>query len=199
VKHPKCKICTDPRRHDLESALADGARLRPLARKYSISYDSLQRHWARHLTPAQKDRLKFGDAPAHKLKGMLAEAEISVLKDLNFARRSLLEALVAAPAEDAHARGTLTGRLHENTRIRGQLSGDLAKSPLISNTTINNTLSIQGNAEVEQLKADIARVLDKHPAALMDVIAYFERLENPPLALEHNVKPQEAETVEVSA
>jgi hypothetical protein len=80
---------------------------------------------------------------------------------LNYARKSLLEALEAAPAEDGHGRATLTGRLHENARIRGQLSGDLSKSPLIQN---NKTyISMQDSREIEQLKADLVRALEHHP------------------------------------
>lgn len=174
MKHTRCAICTHPKRHDLESELADGARLRPLARKYDLSYDSLWRHWRRHVTPEHKDRLRFGDAPAHKLKGMVVEAEISVLKDLNFARKSLIEALDVAPAEDANARGTLTGRLHENARIRGQMTGELSKSPLIQQ---NNTVVFMNSPEFVRFQADLIRVLGRFPEAREAVIAEFDRLE----------------------
>jgi hypothetical protein len=148
----------------------------------------LWRHWRKHLTVEQKDRLKFGDAPAHRLKGMVAEAEISVLKDLNFARKSIIEALESAPAEDGHGRATLSGRLHENARIRGQLSGDLSRSPLIQNHT-TNFIQMHDSPEIERLKHDLVDVLQNHPAALADVIAVFERAEALP-ALEH--QPTEA-------
>jgi hypothetical protein len=85
----------------------------------------------------QKDRLRFGDAPAHKLAGIVAEEGISVLKDLNYARKSIIEALSVAPAQDANARSALTGRMHENARIRGTITGELAKSPLVQQNTLN--------------------------------------------------------------
>jgi hypothetical protein len=175
----------------MEAELAGGARYRPLARKFGVSYDCLWRHYRRHLTQAEKDRLKFGDAPAHKLKGMVAEAEISVLRDLNFARQTIIEALEAVPAEDGHARATLTGRLHENARIRGQLSGDLSRSPLIQNNS-TTYITMRDSPEIEQLKRDLVDVLQNHPAALADVIAVFERAEAAPLpALEHQPREEE--------
>jgi hypothetical protein len=155
-----------------------------MARKHGISYDALWRHWRRHVTQEQKDRLRFGDAPAHKLKAMVADEGISVLKDLNFARLSLIESLEAAPKEDGHARATLSGRLHENARIRGQISGELARSPLVQNNSATYNISMQDSPEIEQLKADLVRALENHPAALLDVIAVFERAEALP-ALEH--------------
>jgi hypothetical protein len=159
------------KRHDIESELADGARLRATARKHSISYDALWRHWRKHLTQADKDRKRFGDAPTHKLKGMVAEESISVLKDLNFARHSILEALNATPPEDAHARATLAGRLHENARVRGQISGELSKSPLVQHQT-NNFFMTDPNFAAFQ--ADLARALGRFPDALAAVVELFE-------------------------
>jgi hypothetical protein len=161
--------------------MADGARLRAMARKHAVSYDSLWRHWRRHLTIEQKDRLKFGDAPVTKLRGMVAEAEISVLKDLNFARKSIIEALAAAPAQDSHGRATLTGRLHENARIRGLISGELSKSPLVSitNNQINNGAMMESPA-FASFQARLIGVLRLFPEARDAVIAEFEKLEAPP-------------------
>lgn len=191
MKHPRCIICTHPKRHDLESELADGARLRPLARRYELSYDALWRHWRRHVPQEHKDRLKFGDAPAHRLKGMVAEAEISVLKDLNFARHSLLEALAVAPAEDANARASLTGRVHENARIRGQLTGELSKSPLIQQNTVNVFMN---SPEFVRFQGALLNVLRQFPEAREAVIAEFERLE----ALDGQAMPAELSTSEAS-
>jgi Psq-like protein len=176
LNHPQCKICQLPNRHDLESALADGARFRPLARKYGVSYDSLWRHWRRHLSVEQKDRLKFGDAPVDKLRGMVAEEGISVLKDLNFARKSIIDALAAAPAQDGHATATLAGRLHENARIRGLISGELSKSPLVSIT--NNTQNVFTNdAGFVEFQGELIAALRGFPDARRAVLLVFERLE----------------------
>jgi hypothetical protein len=61
-----------------------------------------------------------------------------------------------------------------------KLTGQLRQSPLIQNntTTINNTLSLQQNAEFDQLQADLLRVLERHPEALRDVVREFNRLES---------------------
>ena len=178
--HPKCTLCHDPRRHDIESEVALGARLRATARKHQISYDALWRHWHRHLTADQRDRLKFGDAPVHKLKGMLADESISVLRDLNFARASIIQALTATPVQDGHARAVLSGRLHENARIRGQISGELSNSKLV----VNNNFQLLADPRFAEFQSDLVRVLVRFPDALRAVQAEFERLEQP--ALEHN-------------
>lgn len=176
MKHVKCTICLDPRRHDIESELADGARLRAMGRKYSISYDALWRHWRRHLSVEQKDRLRFGDAPAHKLAGMVAEEGISVMRDLNFARKSIIESLAAAPAQDGHARATLAGRLHENARIRGLISGELSKSPLVQIN--NNTQNVFTNdAGFVEFQGELIAALRGFPDARRAVLLVFERLE----------------------
>jgi hypothetical protein len=155
--------------------LADGARLRASARKYEVSYDCLWRHWRGHVSPEQKDRLRFGDAPAHKLKGMVAEEGISVLKDLNFARKSLIEALTVAPPQDANARSALTGRMHENARIRGTITGELARSPLVTQNTLNVFID---SPEFVTFQAQLMDALAPFPEAREAVIATFERLES---------------------
>jgi len=175
MKHARCTVCSSPLRHDLESQLADGARVRPLARKYNINYDRLWRHWRGHVTPEQKDRLRFGDAPTHMLKGMVADAEISVLKDLDYARKSIVEALDITPREDANARGTLTGRLHENARIRGQITGELAKSPLLIS---NNLTVIMDRPEMREFLDDMARELARFPEAAKHMISWIEAKES---------------------
>jgi hypothetical protein len=149
-----------------------------MGRKYSISYDALWRHWRRHLSVEQKDRLRFGDAPAHKLAGMVAEEGISVMRDLNFARKSIIESLAAAPAQDGHARATLAGRLHENARIRGLISGELSKSPLvqINNNTQNNVFS--NDAGFVEFQGELIAALRGFPDARRAVLDVFERLEN---------------------
>jgi hypothetical protein len=174
VKHTRCAICLDPRRHDIESELADGARLRASARKHGVSYDCLWRHWRNHLSAEQKDRLRFGDAPAHKLKGMVAEEGISVLRDLNFTRKSLIDALTVAPAQDANARAVLAGRMHENARIRGSITGELARSPLVTQNTLNVFID---SPEFVTFQAALMDALAPYPAAREAVVAQFERLE----------------------
>jgi hypothetical protein len=160
----------------MESELADGARLRGLARKYGVSYDSIWRHWRRHVTTEQKDRLKFGDAPVHKLKGMVAEEGISVLRDLNFARKSIIAALDATPKQDSHALATLAGRLHENARIRGLISGELSKSPLVQIN--NNTQNVFTNdAGFVEFQGELIAALRGFPDARRAVLLVFERLE----------------------
>ena len=148
-----------------------------MGRKYSISYDALWRHWRRHLSVEQKDRLRFGDAPAHKLAGMVAEEGISVMRDLNFARKSIIESLAAAPAQDGHARATLAGRLHENARIRGLISGELSKSPLVQIN--NNTQNVFTNdAGFVEFQGELIAALRGFPDARRAVLAVFERLES---------------------
>jgi transposase-like protein len=45
MSQPRCRVCTDPRRAEIEaSLLRPGATLRAVARDFGVSSDSLQRH-----------------------------------------------------------------------------------------------------------------------------------------------------------
>ncbi len=171
----RCPLCKDPIHHDIEADLANGARMRPIARKYGVSYDCLWRHWHRHVHPEEKIRLRFGGEPIEKVREMIAESSSGVLGDLDYARKFIFETLMAVPIQDAHARSALTGRLHENARIRGMITGELANSPLIQNTTTINILQLP---EFTTFQADLVRALSRFPEACNAVLAEFQRLEN---------------------
>jgi hypothetical protein len=66
----------------------------------------------------------------------------------------------------------LAGRLHENLNAMARLTGQLASSPLVQNTT--NVFLLPQFAEVQ---AVLVRVLAAHPAARADVIRSFREME----------------------
>jgi len=73
-------------------------------------------------------------------------------------------------AADGNTGALIAGRLHENLNAMARLTGQLASSPLVQNTT--NIFMLPQFAEVQ---AVLVRVLAAHPAARLDVIRAFER------------------------
>jgi len=152
------------------------------SRKHSVPYDSLWRHWRDHVTAEQKALLRFNDVPREQLVGRVAAEEIRVIDDLNFARNATLEALRATPPTDPEMRDRLVGRYHENIRIRGQLSGELAKSPFVQQIT-NIFMNDPGFLSFQER---LFRVLRRFPEAFEAVAQEFEGFKAATLpALEH--------------
>jgi hypothetical protein len=166
-----------------------GASHRAVARKYQVSRHCIDRHWANHVTEERKAALILGPVERAALASRVAEESSSVIDHFKTVRSGLYELFQKSlEAADGQTGAMLAGRLTECLNSMGRLTGQLASSPLIQNNTVinNNTLSLQQNVEFAQLKADLVRVLQRHPAALADVIAQFEKMDAVQVpALEH--------------
>jgi hypothetical protein len=181
-----CKVCAHPERVGIELLLAGGAGQKAVGQKYGISKDSVHRHWHGHVSEERRARLLVGPVQKQALAARVAEENSSVIDNLRIIRAGLFESFdTALRAGDRNGVAQLTGRLQENLRIAGNITGELAQSPLVQLT--QNNLFI-GDPAFARFQADLVRVLTKHPEALADVVHEFERISTPsvPLpALEH--------------
>jgi hypothetical protein len=152
-----------------------------------LSRHAIDRHWANHVTDERKAALILGPVERAALASRVAEESSSVIDHFKTIRSGLYELFQKSlEAADGQTGAMLAGRLTECLNSMARLTGQLANSPLMiqHNTVINNNLS--QNAELSQFKADLVRVLQRHPAALQDIIKEFERMDAVQVpALEH--------------
>lgn len=182
-------MCRHVARTEIELALAAGAGQAALGKKYSISKHSVSRHWSRHVDDERKARLLMGPVQRQALAARIAEENASVLDNLKIIRAGLYEAYDAAlRAGDRNSIALLSGRLHENQRIVGGITGELANSPLIQHNTVNN---FGASPEYVRLLDALRQFGRKHPAIMPELIEMIERLDAEPApgqslpALEH--------------
>ena len=179
--------------------MAAGAGQAALGKKYHISKDSVFRHWSRHVDDERKARLLMGPVQRQALAARIAEENASVLDNLKIIRAGLYEAYDAAlRAGDRNSIALLSGRLHENQRIVGGITGELANSPLIQNNTINN---FHDSPEYTRLREGLKQFGRKHPEVMPALIEMIENLDKEPApaqplpALEHRPGRQHAVNV----
>jgi hypothetical protein len=176
--HPGgCRVCEHVERTRIELLLAGGAGQKAIARKFNVSKDSVHRHWHGHVSESRRAALIMGPVQIQALAAQVAEESGSVLDHHRAVRAGLLSRFHAAlEAADNHAVAALAGRLTEVNNAVGRLTGQLAASPLIQNTT--NTVNVFIHSpEFTQFQTDLIRVLSSFPEAREAVIAEFERLE----------------------
>jgi hypothetical protein len=185
----RCTVCSHIERARIELLIAGGgASHRALGRKYNLSHHAIGRHWQNHVTEERKAALILGPVERVALASRVAEESESVFDHFRTVRSGLYDLFQKSlEAADGQTGAMLSGRLLECLNSMARLTGQLATSPLIQhNTTTINNLNLRQNPELVQLKADLIRVLSRHPAALADVIHEFERMDAVQVpALEH--------------
>jgi hypothetical protein len=184
----RCGVCGCAARVQIELLLAGGASQRAVSRKYRLSHHALSRHWAGHVSEERKANLVLGPVQRHALAARVAEESSSVIDQLRVVRAGLFQTYDAAlTAGDRLSIASIAGRLHENMRIAGGITGELASSPLVQINNQTNNILINDPA-FAAFQADLIRVLSRFPQARDAVLAEFERLEAVPSdlpALEH--------------
>ena len=161
--------------------LAGGAGQKAVAKRYGISKDSVHRHWTRHIDAKRKARLLVGPVQEQALRARIAEESSSVIDQLRATRAGLYESYdIALKMGDLNSVALLAGKIHENLRITGNITGELASSPLVQiNNSQNHMIMLMENAEFTAFQARLVAVLRAYPEARMAVLAEFERLDSP--------------------
>src|SRR4051812_42147117 len=185
---PRCQCCHNSERKRAERALANGAPLRAVARKFNLSEDSLQRHWSRHVTDDAKARYIVGPVAdkKEKLAAAVLDENISSLDHYRIIRAALYSAFdTAAEVGDRTGIDRLAGRLHENLRDCGRLTGEL--QPMLVNQ--QNNINITNNHNYTEAIAVVVAALAPFPEARQAVVRalreYEARKAPVPPMLEH--------------
>ena len=138
----RCQGCNHPERVRIERFLATGAAIKGAARKFAIDYHALRRHWRNHVSAEARATYIAGPAAAKdQLEEIVADESLGLIDHYRIVRGALYKGFsAAAELGDGHALALLAGRLHENLRDCGRLTGELQRGPLLN--IQNNVLVI---------------------------------------------------------
>ncbi|MFL5270106.1 MAG: hypothetical protein ACJ8AH_26545 [Stellaceae bacterium] len=176
----RCQGCNHLERQRIERFLAAGASIKGTARKFEIDDHALRRHWINHVSPETRTSYIAGaGATKHQLEEMVADESVALIDHYRIIRNALYRGFGAASeAGDDNALALLAGRLHENLRDSGRLTGELQRGPLLN---IQNNLRI--NPDYSKAIARIVSAVAPYPEAREAVIAALRDLDetSPPL------------------
>jgi hypothetical protein len=146
-----------------------GASLDNVARKFSISRDSLHRHFHNgHVTEDARAQY-LADVPIQELAQLAASEGVSVLQYLSLVRSVLMsEFQLASQAHAHHATSALAGRLNETLKLIGTLSGEMSE---LARITINGNVNVMNHPQIATLQARILEALEPFPSAAQAVVA----------------------------
>lgn len=126
----RCLGCNHPERVRIERFLAAGASIKGTARKFEIDYHALRRHWTNHVSAEARASYAAGaGATKDQLEQFVADESIGLLDHYRIVRGALYKGFsAAAELGDGNAVALLAGRLHENFRDCGRLTGELQRA-----------------------------------------------------------------------
>lgn len=177
----QCRVCKHAARIEIELLLAGGAGQKALASRFGMSKDSIHRHWSRHIDAKRKARLLVGPVQEQALRARIAEEASSVVDLLRATRAGLFESYdLALKISDLNAVAQLASKIHENLKIAGNISGELASSPLVQiNNNQQNNIAMLESPDFVRFQARLIAVLRDYPEARNAVLAEFEKFDAP--------------------
>ena len=185
----RCQGCNHLERPRIERLIAAGASIKGTARKFEIDYHALRRHWLNHVpTEARAAYIAGAGATKNQLETVVADESLALIDHYRIVRGGLYKGFGAATeVGDSNALALLAGRLHENLRDCGRLTGELQRGPLLN---VQNNILI--NPDYPKAIARIVGAVAPYPEARQAVIAPLRDLEaasDPAVALEdHRVR-----------
>jgi len=182
IRSSSCKCCSHPDRARIELLRVSGVSLEALAREFSVSKDSIWRHFrpGGHVSERRKAELLAGPAKIHDLANAAAKESKSLLEYLQITRGVLFNSFLAA-AECGDRGGVVntSTQLLAALRELGKLTGELRHMTGISITT-NNVLNIVATPEFERLSTGLLDLARRHPEAKADIVDLLRGLEASP-------------------
>ena len=179
VRISQCGVCSHKDRARIEMLRVGGVPLRVLSKQFSVSKDSVWRHFEKHVSPQRRAELTAGPAKVEQLANAAADESKSLLDYLGIARAVLFnQFLNAAEAGDRAGVANVAGRLLESLREIGRLTGEMREISGISIT--NNTLNIVGSPEFQALSEGLLAIARTHPSARADIVALLRGLDARP-------------------
>jgi hypothetical protein len=185
----RCQGCNHLERVRIERLLAAGASIKGAARKFEIDYHALRRHWINHVSAEARSAYIAGAGVAKdQLEEVVADESLALVDHYRIVRSGLYRGFSAASElGDGNCLALLAGRLHENLRDCGRLTGELQHGPLLN---VQNNVLV--NPDYTNAIARIVAAVAPFPEARDAVIAALRDLETasgPALTLEdHRVK-----------
>ena len=157
VRISQCGVCSHKDRARIEMLRVGGVPLRVLSKQFSVSKNSVWRHFEKHVSPQRRAELTAGPAKVEQLANAAADESKSLLDYLGIARAVLFnQFLNAAEAGDRAGVANVAGRLLESLREIGRLTGEMREISGISIT--NNTLNIVGSPEFQALSEGLLAI-----------------------------------------
>ena len=170
----RCRGCNHPERVRIERFLAAGASITRAARKFHIDYHALRRHWRNHVSAeARATYIASPAATKDQLEEIVANESLGLIDHYRIVRGALYKGFsAAAELGDGNAVALLAGRLHENFRDCGRLTGELQRGPLLN---IQNNVLI--NPDYTRAIARLVSAVAPYPEAREAVIAALRDLD----------------------
>ena len=171
----RCQGCNHLERMRIERLLAAGASIKGTARKFEIDYHALRRHWINHVsTEARAAYIAGAGATKDQLEEIVADESLALIDHYRIVRSALYKGFSAASElRDGNSLALLAGRLHENLRDCGRLTGELQHGPLlnIQNNVLLNPDYTRAIAQIVSAVAGYPEARDAIIAALRDLDA----------------------------
>lgn len=170
----RCQGCNHPERVRVERLLAAGASIQGAARKFAIDYHALRRHWRNHVSAEARAAYIAGvGATKDQLEEIAADESLALIDNYRIVRRALYKGFAAASeVGDGNSLAFLAGRLHENFRDCGRLTGELQRGPLLN---VQNNILV--NPDYTRVIARIVSAVAPYPEAREAVIAALRDLD----------------------
>jgi hypothetical protein len=170
----RCQGCNHPERVRIERLLAAGASIKGAARQFDIDYHSLRRHWTNHVSAeARASYVTGAGATKDQLEQFVADESLGLIDHYRIVRGALYKGFTAAvELGDGNFLSLLAGRLHENFRDCGRLTGELQRGPLLN---IQNNVLV--NPDYTRAIARIVSAVAPYPEAREAVIAALRDLD----------------------
>src|ERR1700747_390566 len=166
--------CNHLQRARTERLLAAGASIKGAARKFAIDYHALRRHWRNHVSAeARAAHIAGAGASKDQLEEIVADEYLALIDHYRIVRGALYKGFGAASElGDGNSLALLAGRLHENFRDCGRLTGELQRGPRLN---IQNNVLI--NPDYARVIARIVSAVAPYPEAREAVIAALRDLD----------------------
>jgi hypothetical protein len=151
--------------------------------EFNVSRDALQRHMARHVTPARRAELIAGPVQIAKLAQRAVEEDRSLLDYLSILRSELLRLFLSAKQRGlTYDAASIAQRLLNTLEAIGRLTGQLRAAGISITNVVgsNNQTLVLNSPEVAKLQGTIIRALADEPSARAKVIAALRDMEAPP-------------------
>ena len=185
----RCRGCNHLERVRIERLLSAGASVKGTARKFELDYHALRRHWINHVSAeARAAYIAGAGVIKDQLEEIVADESLALIDHYRIIRSALYKGFSAASElGDGNSLALLAGRLHENLRDCGRLTGELQHGPLLN---VQNNLLV--SPDYTKAIARIVSAVAPFPEAREAVITALRDLEaasDPaPALVDHRVK-----------